>query len=230
MQSSWGHPISELTNSQQGDGQYVEERPGHITSDSLAAESLKNDGSFAANQSNVGYSSQPSRSTTANTHDTSGATRLPATSDSTSRLPDNYAQGQYQTASSTSNPAERSGDAYYSKGLDGGVTGSSDAGSGAYGSNNAGTAPGYAGNRGLSSEQAKPKGSVREGGDILGSEPNASFNSEIGTRNDPGRFAEQGFANANSRSAADAGYPGAQNAAGSTNQGGYENLDRDTSS
>lgn len=54
-----------------------------ITSDSLAAESLRDGGNFASGD--AAASSQPSKSTTTNTTDTSGASVLEPASDKTER-------------------------------------------------------------------------------------------------------------------------------------------------
>jgi hypothetical protein len=60
------------------------EKPGTITSDSLAAESLSSaSGTFANNKATP--SSQPSNSTTANNTDTSSATTLPPAKDAQAR-------------------------------------------------------------------------------------------------------------------------------------------------
>src|SRR5947207_11824608 len=55
----------------------VEEPTGILLSDSLAAESLQSDGSFAANESKKGIYDQPSRGTTANNTEISSAQVLP---------------------------------------------------------------------------------------------------------------------------------------------------------
>lgn len=71
-------------------------------------------------------------------------------------------------------------------------------------------------------DAAGPKGKdLKEGGFTSNDAKNASFTSEIGGKNDPGRLAEAKFARAN---AGDAGVP--------TQKGGlgdnlYENLERD---
>lgn len=58
---------------------------------------------------------------------------------------------------------------------------------------NAGTAPGYATGVATNLGSQKPKGTnITEGG-FDPNAPNASFNSDIGTRNDPGRATENTF-------------------------------------
>ena len=56
-----------------------------VTSDSLAAESIQEGGSFGANSDARGRSAQPSYSTTTNTTDVSGATRLEPAPDAEAR-------------------------------------------------------------------------------------------------------------------------------------------------
>jgi len=65
------------------------ENPGTVTSDSLAAESIKQGGDFAADSSARGPSGPPSASTTTNTTDTSSATELPSAKDHPSRTDHN---------------------------------------------------------------------------------------------------------------------------------------------
>jgi len=62
------------------------ENPGEVLADSLAAESIRSGGQFAAGSSSRGPSGQPSHSTTTNTTDTSNATVLPAARDAPARL------------------------------------------------------------------------------------------------------------------------------------------------
>ncbi|KAL5119665.1 hypothetical protein ACEQ8H_002511 [Pleosporales sp. CAS-2024a] len=63
----------------------VHEGVGMVTSDSLAAESLQNSGEFGAGNPKAAASNQPSASSTANTTDTSNATRLDAAVDAHAR-------------------------------------------------------------------------------------------------------------------------------------------------
>ncbi|OJD33284.1 cell surface protein [Diplodia corticola] len=136
----------------------VSESAGIITSDSLAAESLKGDGSFAAGNPKSGISSQSSAGTTANTTDTSAARTLNSALDAESRDAQSEWGEQVQL----------------------------NAGSGLTGS--APTA--YSASQLLEKDQ-KPKGKNITESDEMFSAPNASFNNEIGTKNDPGRVAEQ---------------------------------------
>jgi len=142
------------------------ENPGTITSDSLAAESVNQGGSFAAGSDNREPSGVPSKSTTANNTDTSGATTLDAAPDAPSRLdPSNPDQDDILGSSrGSTSTGQVAGQAYAS------VAGS-----------------------GLPDTQ-KPKGSnLSEGGFDSGA-PNASFNTDIGSKKDPGRVALQEMA------------------------------------
>jgi len=105
------------------------------------------------------------------------------------------------------------------------------AGSGSNSNNSGGGSSGsYASAAGgqPSSENQKPKGAnVTEGG-FDGSAPNASFNGDVGGKNDPGRLAEQAMA----KSAAESGAAGGDNTvtakSGLTKDGvGYEALGGD---
>lgn len=102
-----------------------------------------------------------------------------------------------------------------------------------------GTAPSYAqtmggsGARSGGSENENPSyaphgKSIQEGG-FDSSAPNASFTTDIGGKNDPGRLAENQMSAGNARIGEDAGYPGANvGADGGRNQGGFERLSDDT--
>lgn len=81
---------------------------------------------------------------------------------------------------------------------------SSDTGLG--GSSSAGIAPSYVNVQYL--DRGKPKGKhLTEGGFDDSDSKNASFTSDIGTKDDPGRLAEQRFELLNAESALDAGTP-----------------------
>lgn len=63
----------------------IQEGVGTVTSDSLAAESLKGEGEFGKGNPKAAASQQPSSSTTTNTTDTSSATKLDAAVDAHAR-------------------------------------------------------------------------------------------------------------------------------------------------
>ncbi|KAI9722199.1 MAG: hypothetical protein M1828_004882 [Chrysothrix sp. TS-e1954] len=195
------------------DGVEIQEGTGMVTSDSLAAESMKADGSFAAGQ-NASYSNQPSRSTTTNTTDTSGATTLDSARDADDRLTYSDLKGDYKTpGDETRSGMSGTGDSTYDT--------SRAEPRGGYG----GEAPSATGGSyGLTEGQSKPGGkNIQEGG-FDSDAPNSSFMSDIGTKNDPSRDAEKGLNASNARAPADSGYPGASTMQGTRDQGGFENL------
>lgn len=166
----------------------IYEGAGTITSDSLAGESLKQGGSFGAG-SGAAASAQPSRSTNTNNTDTSGATVLQPAPDAQARQTSEGfdATAQLNAGMSSSSSDEAGGKAY-----------NTTTGSGA----NAGAAPSYVTAAGDSS---KPAGdNISEGG-FDSSAPNASFRTDIGEKNDPGRAAIEGFQYSNAQAGGDAG-------------------------
>lgn len=73
-------------------------------------------------------------------------------------------------------------------------------------SSTAGTAPSYVNSQ--YQDRGGPHGkNLTEGGFESNDRKNASFNQEIGTKNDPGRLAEQKFQRINADAAGDAGMP-----------------------
>ena len=153
-----------------------------MTSDSLAGESIEGGGSFGANSDARGPMSQKSAGTTANNTDTSGATTLDAAPSADAR---EAQEGWSESASMNA--------------------GQSLGGSGGSGGNSgSGTAQSYAGAAGGSSSigggssgsenvpptgSGQPKGAnIAEGG-FSSNDPNASFETDIGGKNDPGRAA-----------------------------------------
>lgn len=210
----------------------LQERTGQITSDSLAAESLKSGGDFAAGQG-AAASGVPSKSTTANTTDTSGATTLKPAADAASR---DSSAGTGSTRASThhditSGNSKKSSTSTIGSSLGGSsTTGSSSAGSSSLGGvSSSGLAAGgkssYAGavgRQGASTDN--PKGSnITEGG-FDSSAPNASFNNEIGTKNDPGRVAEAKFEADAAQTGAEGGYAGSGEKKLHGGKGGFEHL------
>jgi hypothetical protein len=200
------------------DNKIITEGPGEILSDSLAAESLKSGGSFA--DGNAAASSQPAKSTTTNTKDTSNATVLEAAPNAAARGSEgaesaSHAGGKTTgtgpTASSAGGGISSLGSSIGGVSVSGGSDGS-DSSSGSRGtSSRSGTA---------STGASKPKGTnITEGG-FDSDAPNASFNNDVGGENDPGRVAEQQMANATAKAGASAG--GDEGIKGG--QGGFENL------
>ncbi|KAF2838413.1 hypothetical protein M501DRAFT_1032331 [Patellaria atrata CBS 101060] len=205
----------------------VNEGTGVVTSDSLAAESLSSGGDFASGNPGVAASKQPSKGTTTNNTDTSGATTLGSAPDAEAR--------QAQEGWSESASLKAGGNL----GKEGGVgptyntQGGSNSGSTPYntttgsGTNNGGIAPtgAYSGSAdGVLENQGvfAPKGKNITEGDFDSDAPNASFNSEIATKDDPGRAAENKFQRQNAEAGADAA--GSRKPAFAAD-GQYDNLD-----
>lgn len=92
---------------------------------------------------------------------------------------------------------------------------------------NGGQAPSYVQDVLQNQGDLKPKGkNIKEGG-FDSNDPNASFGTDIGSKNDPGRKAERGFQQAT----AESGPYGssARSEKGQDNQHWYQPLERDTS-
>lgn len=194
----------------------IEESAGPVASDSLAAESTRTNGSFSKNRGSEPQDVSGSNSTFANTN-TSGATRLDPASDAEARIAkEDLAEEKKLGSGSTSYPDAIDGQ---SKGLAVEDTRGSYKTGGA--SSNAGTAPSY-----VDSQYIKvggPKGrNLTEGGFESSDRNNASFNSEIGSKDDPGRAAELKFEKVNAVSAGDAGFPRQREITGKTT---YDALD-----
>lgn len=149
----------------------IHESTGLVTSDSLAAESLNSSGSFAANNPHAAVSKQPSASTTSNTTDTSGATRLPPAPDAEAR----DAQAGWQETSQFNAAQGLSGKSSLS------------------GNQSSATTGGYAG----ASDQAREAGELRPHGANITEDPGMTGQTKfgaVGTLQDPSRKAELEFA------------------------------------
>lgn len=195
------------------------ENPGVVTSDSLAAESIQEGGSFAANSDSRGPSDQPSYSTTANNTDTSNATRLDPAPDAEARLASEaWDETAQLNAGSRLGKSAGIGPTYNtpSGGDQGGfndVTNQQD-----YGSGNAAPAPGYVAASG--DFNAQPKGKNLQEGGFDSDAPNASFTTDIGGKKDPGRVGLQNIEDNNAPFAGGAGPRESQ----ITDDGQYDNL------
>ncbi|EME48724.1 hypothetical protein DOTSEDRAFT_19237 [Dothistroma septosporum NZE10] len=178
------------------------ENPGTVLSDSLAAESITSGGSLAANSDARGPSSQPSKSTTTNTTDTSNATRLDPAPDAEARQAQEGWDDQNQlNAAGRIGNQQSSGNTYITSG---GTLGGSGVSRQTQGEDSA--APNYVENPAPSQGGTlKPKGqNITEGG-FDSSAPNASFTTDIGGKNDPGRDALRTFGEKNVPSSGGAG-------------------------
>ncbi|KAH6683046.1 hypothetical protein B0J14DRAFT_574964 [Halenospora varia] len=205
----------------------IREGAGAVASDSLAAESTRSGGGFADNKGGEPQGVSGANSTFANTN-TSGATRLDPASDAEARMAqEDWAEEKKLGAASTSYPTAvgRQSKAHavgYSSGQ------STGGGSGVYstqGSGSADTAPSYVTSQYV--DPARPKGqNLKEGGFTSNDKKNASFNSEIGSKNDPGRLAEQKMFRANADVAGDAAMPRQK---GTTGDNPYDGLGGETS-
>ena len=153
------------------------ENPGMVTSDSLAAESIEEGGSFAANSDSRGPMAQPSYSTTTNTADISSATRLEPAPDAEAR----QASEEWSESAQLNAGQELGKDAGVGPTFNTPSGGVSDA----------------------TNQQPKGK-NITEGG-FDADAPNASYNTDIGGKDDPGRVALEGFEAENTPFAGGAG-------------------------
>ena len=128
-----------------------------VTSDSLAAESIQEGGSFAANSDSRGPMAQPSYSTTTTTADISSATALDSAPDAEARhASEEWNEAAQMKAGRTLSQEDVSD-----------VT------------NQAASA----------GDNSQPKGKDIQEGGFDSDAPNASFDTDIGGKNDPGRAA-----------------------------------------
>ncbi|KAK6433932.1 hypothetical protein LTR95_009880 [Oleoguttula sp. CCFEE 5521] len=188
-------------NASQGD--YKSENPGTVLSDSLAAESIESGGDFAADSDARGINPASAKGTTTNTTDTSGASELSSARSRAERDDDNET-GEYNTGSSSGDGLS-SGSALPNRSDEGGSreigagggssTSYADESSGrnSTSSSNVNTSSStYGSGSGSGSGSTQRTSDVSSGGndeDFPSDAPNASFNNEIGTENDPGREA-----------------------------------------
>ncbi|RAO66149.1 uncharacterized protein BHQ10_002161 [Talaromyces amestolkiae] len=203
-----------------------QEGTGAVTNDSLAAESVRQGGAFSQNPNSEPLGVSGPNSTFNNT-DTSGANTLRSAAhagdrdtDRKERYPDALGgQGKYPGAHlPESGYAGGSTQAKRELGIGGhqhqyhtterATAGAAAGGSGGFRSkHNGGTAPSYVTPVVQNVGNTKPKGvNIKEGGFDSNSKNNASFNSDIGTKNDPGRLAEQKFQKVTAESGANAAY------------------------
>ncbi|RDW82180.1 hypothetical protein BP6252_03292 [Coleophoma cylindrospora] len=181
------------------------ESAGAVASDSLAAESDRAGGGFSENRNSEALGVQGSNSTFANTN-TSGATKLDPARDAESRE-DGYNEATY--------PSALGGQ---SKGLAvTNTTSSSDPNLGGEGTaRKAGEpdeAPSYVTSQYVDTSGPKGK-NLTEGGFTANDRKNASFNGDIGGKNDPGRLAEKNFQKMNAATDNTAGIPATTSGAG----------------
>jgi hypothetical protein len=201
----------------------INEGPGAIANDSLAAESVRSGGAFSQNRDSQPLDVSGSSSTFNNTN-TSGATKLPKAPyadaregpDRKERYPEALGgQGEFPGAHvPTTGYTGGSTKAKQDLGLqghqyntDGGAKAAEASGSDGYKSAyNGGTAPSYVlpvvENVGSTNAKDIRGNNLREGGFDSNPNNNASFTSDIGSNKDPGRAAENKF----QRTVAQSGY------------------------
>jgi hypothetical protein len=210
----------------------VQEGPGPIAADSLAAESYRNHGKFADNPDAAPLSVKGNASTFAN-QDTSSAKVLPPTPDAEARESQEAwnESSKLKGASGLKYPEGSGGPPKFSGAHDEygywGGAGTKSGGSGEYASGLAKSGSGHTGGEEyrvnakadpaptyvgsvtgdvLDKGMMKPKGrNVTEGGFDSDTTENANFSAKIGTDKDPGRVAEQRLESENAETAEDAG-------------------------
>ncbi|MCJ1374438.1 hypothetical protein MMC20_005670 [Loxospora ochrophaea] len=219
----------------------TEEGAGAVTSDSLAAESARSGGAFSANRDSDPLSVDSGSSTLANT-DTSAATTLGPAPDAAEReakaawqetSDDIKGPGGVKYAEGTGGQGDFPGQ-HNADGYAGGPTSakqqvSSQSSGDTKGTSSADPAPGYTGSYVSDPAQSgKPKGkNITEGGFDSDPSNNASFSTDIGTDNDPGRAALAGIQRQNAESGPDAG--GGPRSKGVSGDGQYDTLETDQS-
>lgn len=202
----------------------IQERAGQVASDSLAAESTRQGGGFSENRGSEPLDVSGSKSTL-NTTDTSGATTLPKApdapardgSDTQERYPE--ALGGQGTFPGSHVPVEgyvggssqakrdlgiqQSGEYVTTVQQDRGMEPPEARGSGQQG----GPAPNYVMSTVRNVGSTNMPGKNVTQGDVNPNAKNASFESDIGTKQDPGRLAENKFQRTVAKSGHDTGYP-----------------------
>ncbi|KAF2014779.1 hypothetical protein BU24DRAFT_221188 [Aaosphaeria arxii CBS 175.79] len=193
--------------------QAIPEAVGTVTSDSLAAESLKSAGAFGEGNPKAAASKQPSHSTTTNTTDTSSAREIPPAVDAEAReARDGWSEAQQLSAGKGLGKESGVGPTYNtttgaSTSATGGLPGTGSTGGSGFPNGGGGSVTGgYAGaaDSARVPGEFQPKGTnVQEGGFDAGA-PNALFNgAEPGSKDDPARLAQQKFQLSNSQAGAD---------------------------
>lgn len=206
--------------------QPIEEPSGPVANDSLAAESVSKGGAFSQNRGAEPTSYDKSSLRTSNT---SGATELPSASVGGVRE-NRERQEKYPEA--LGGQGDFPGAHLAQSGYAGGPTAAKQqmgmgdqttaSGSSAY---NAGQAPSYIADVTDGYQHQKPDGrNIHEGGFHSSAGKNASFNSDIGTSDDPGRAGLNKFQQTTATSALNAGVPRQEHVGNPTS---FETLERD---
>ncbi|KAK2855682.1 hypothetical protein FQN49_004953 [Arthroderma sp. PD_2] len=193
-----------MSNSSRHNNPMKDEAAGPIASDSLAAESVRAGGKFGDNKGGQPSGVKGSHSTLANT-DTSSASKLQAAPDAEARLAEaEWGEGRPQTRSQTKSQGRGQttthGDGHQQDqnnqstagSASGPGSGGSGAGQGASSGSTVPTAPHYVDPVLGGMQGSKPKGkNLTEGGFDDDPSKNASFNADIGSKDDPSLRAER---------------------------------------
>ncbi|KAL1862286.1 hypothetical protein Plec18170_001111 [Paecilomyces lecythidis] len=199
----------------------VQEKPGAVTNDSLAAESVKHGGAFAQRNADAAPLDVSGSNSTLNNTNTSGASQLPSSRDAATRDPDSKGRYPDSLGGQGSYPGAHLPESGYvggpssaKKDLGIGQEGypasqkgsqAEASGSGISSSHYGGAAPSYVEPLVHNPGSTKPKGNnLKEGG--FDDSKNASWSTDIGSKNDPGRLAENTFERYSKESGVDAGY------------------------
>ncbi|PWY77542.1 hypothetical protein BO70DRAFT_353970 [Aspergillus heteromorphus CBS 117.55] len=180
----------------------IHEPAGPVLNDSLAAESATHGGTFAQNRGSEPMGVSSGQSTTRTTN-TSGATKLDSNADFADKYPEGLGgQGNYPGAHGSGYVGGPTG-AKKELGIHAGEypasqklsqSQSQGQGQGRQAPASAASGSGYSS---LSQSQgygsAQPKGRGLKEGDVPDDAPNASYTTDIGGENDPGRVAQGGF-------------------------------------
>ncbi|KAB8073187.1 hypothetical protein BDV29DRAFT_176025 [Aspergillus leporis] len=180
-----GHVSStKVTTDPEASRNPIQESSGPVAGDSLAAESANKGGTYSQNRGAQPLGVSGSKSTL-NTKDTSAASELPPAPTGAAR--ENARQGTQQGTRQSARLQQQQQSTFQNQ-----QRGTANAsGSGYTSKHNAGAAPSYVKDVVGDFGNKKPHGkNLQEGG--FDDTNNASFNTEIGSENDPGRLAERG--------------------------------------
>ncbi|KAJ5793733.1 hypothetical protein N7457_000332 [Penicillium paradoxum] len=229
-----GHHSTKVTTDPRAQQEPIREPSGPITNDSLAAESIRQGGAFSSNRGAepMGVSSEQS---TVNNTDTSASIKLPSAPTACHRqdrhieqkYPENMCgQGNFP-GTHLSNSGYSGGSTAAKKEM-GISTGEYSTASGSGRSQySAGLAPSNANDMAGDNQHSTPGGrGVEEAGFPSDDAKNASFASEIGSDQDPGREALNQFQRSNAHSAYDSSRPQQKGLSTETPYGHLENDQR----
>ncbi|KAJ5771378.1 uncharacterized protein N7511_003429 [Penicillium nucicola] len=198
-----GARSTKVTNDPEATQNPIGEPAGPITNDSLAADSVRQGGAFSQNRGAEPMGVSGSKSTVNNT-DTSAATTLPSVPVGGLRENREDQQKYPEALGGQGNFPGTHGSGYvggpsaakHEMGINAGeYSAASGSGRSQY---NAGQAPSYVNDVTGDIQHPKPDGrNIKEGGFHSNDAKNASFNSEIGTDQDPGREALNKFQRSN---------------------------------